>query len=188
MKFHWKPKQGLQAVMWNEAVKVNGADRDFHRRDLWDAIHTGNVVPGIDFTNDALLQGRNFSYPDTQLKRLRSPTSSIPVNAPVCPVHTFQQDGHRAMRNPTGRANCEPNSFGEGPREAPDTDFATDAFARCRFIGYVADAMPLFDGAGLADDLDEGCIAFNGATSPQAFIERCRDLRYWQREQVVDQT
>src|SRR3546814_9097082 len=39
VKFHWKPKQGLQSVVWNEAVKINGADPDFHRRDLWDAIN-----------------------------------------------------------------------------------------------------------------------------------------------------
>jgi catalase len=185
VKFHWKPKLGLQSVVWNEAVKINGADPDFHRRDLWDAItmgdypewelglqifdedfadrfefdildatkiipeeqvpirivgrlvldrvvdnffaeteqvafHTGNVVPGIDFTNDPLLQGRNFSYLDTQLKRLGSPNfTHLPVNAPRCPWHHFQQDGHMAFHNPRGRANYEPNSWGEagGPRE-----------------------------------------------------------------------
>ena len=42
VKFHWKPKQGLQSVVWNEAVKINGADPDFHRRDLWDAIGAGD--------------------------------------------------------------------------------------------------------------------------------------------------
>ena len=41
VKFHWKPTQGLQSVLWNEAVKINGADPDFHRRDLWDAINDG---------------------------------------------------------------------------------------------------------------------------------------------------
>ena len=138
MKFHWKPKLGLQSVVWNEAVKINGADPDFHRRDLWNAIQAGdypewelglqlfdeafadrfdfdvsdatkiipeelvpvrrvgrlvlnrcvdnffaeteqvafctqNIVPGIDFSNDPLLQGRNFSYLDTQIKRLGGP-------------------------------------------------------------------------------------------------------------------
>src|SRR5512146_1431224 len=188
VKFHWKPRQGLQSVMWNEAVKINGADPDFHRRDLWDAISSGdypewelgfqlfddefadrfefdvldatkiipeerlpvipagrlvldrvagnffaeteqvafctqNVVPGIDFTNDPLLQGRNFSYLDTQLKRLGSPNfSQLPVNAPRCPVTHFQQDGHMAVANPVTRANYEPNSWGPqagGPREDP---------------------------------------------------------------------
>jgi catalase len=188
VKFHWKPRQGLQSVVWNEAVKINGADPDFHRRDLWDAIKRGdypewelclqlfdddfadqfefdildptklipeetlparpvgklvldrmpdnffaeteqvafctqNVVPGIDFTNDPLLQGRNFSYLDTQLKRLGGPNfAQLPVNAPRCPVAHFQQDGHMAMTNPAGRANYEPNSWPGaegGPREDP---------------------------------------------------------------------
>jgi catalase len=90
------------------------------------AFCTQNIVPGIDFTNDPLLQGRNFSYLDTQLKRLGSPNfTHIPVNAPRCPVAHFQQDGHMAMSNPVGRANYEPNSWGEegGPRENPTTGF-----------------------------------------------------------------
>ncbi|MBB6192672.1 catalase [Sphingobium wenxiniae] len=189
VKFHFKPTQGLQSVLWNEAVKINGADPDYHRRDLWDAIDLGsppewdlgvqifdddfaerfefdvldatkiipeeqvpvrrigtfvldahvenffaeteqvafctqNVVPGIGFSNDPLLQGRNFSYLDTQLKRLGSPNfTHIPINAPKgCPVHNFQQDGHMAMRNPKGRVNYEPNSWG-GPRENPDAGY-----------------------------------------------------------------
>ncbi|HEY1067615.1 MAG TPA: catalase [Pirellulales bacterium] len=196
VKFHWKPKQGLQSVLWNEAVKINGADPDFHRRDLWDAINAGdfpewelglqlfdedfaekfdfdvldatkiipeeiipvrkvgrlvldrvvdnffaeteqvafctqNVVPGIDFTNDPLLQGRNFSYLDTQLKRLGSPNfTHIPINAPKCPVAHFQQDGHMAMVNPRGRVNYEPNSWGPslgGPREDRERGFTSFA-------------------------------------------------------------
>ena len=189
VKFHWKPKLGLQSVLWNEAVKINGADPDFHRRDLWTAIQNGNfpewelqfqlfdqafadsfefdvldptklipeeilppipvgrlvldrmpdnffaeteqvafmtqnVPPGIDFSNDPLLQGRNFSYLDTQLKRLGSPNfTHIPINAPKCPFHHFQQDGHMAMRNPVGHVNYQPNSFGEGPRESPQRGF-----------------------------------------------------------------
>ena len=68
--------------------------------------------PGIDFTNDPLLQGRNFSYLDTQLKRLGGPNfTHLPVNAPKCPVAHFQQDGHMAMTNPVGRVNYEPNSW-----------------------------------------------------------------------------
>ncbi|MEZ5258235.1 MAG: catalase [Ilumatobacteraceae bacterium] len=88
------------------------------------AFCTQNVVPGIDFTNDPLLQGRNFSYLDTQLKRLGSTNfTQLPVNAPRCPMAHFQQDGHMAMTNPVGRANYEPNSWGEagGPREDPGT-------------------------------------------------------------------
>ena len=192
VKFHWKPTRGMQSVVWNEAVKINGADPDFHRRDLWDAIGSGdypewelglqlfddefadqfefdvldptkiipeelvpvrpvgrlvlnrmvdnffaeteqvafctqNIVPGIDFTNDPLLQGRNFSYLDTQLKRLGSPNfTQLPVNAPKCPVAHFQQDGHMAMTNPVTRANYEPNSWPAaegGPREDPVNGF-----------------------------------------------------------------
>lgn len=189
VKFHWKPKLGMQSVLWNEAVKINGADPDFHRRDLWTAIQTGNfpewelqfqlfdqafadsfefdildptklipeeilppipvgrlvldrmpdnffaeteqvafmtqnVPPGVDFSNDPLLQGRNFSYLDTQLKRLGSANfTHIPINAPKCPFHHFQQDGHMAMRNPVGHVNYQPNSFGEGPRESPNRGF-----------------------------------------------------------------
>ncbi|MGO7989285.1 catalase [Rhizobium leguminosarum] len=185
VKFHWKPKLGLQSVAWNEAVKINGADPDFHRRDLWQAIQSGNfpewelcvqlfdqdfadtfdfdildptkiipeeilpvkpigrlvldrmpenffaeteqvafmtqnVPPGIDFSNDPLLQGRNFSYLDTQLKRLGGPNfTHLPINAPKCPFHNFQQDGHMAMRNPVGRVNYQPNSWNQGPRESP---------------------------------------------------------------------
>ncbi len=191
-KFHWKPKAGLQSVVWNEAVKINGVDPDFHRRDLWDAITQGdfpewelglqlfdedfadrfafdvldptkiipeeevpvrrvgrlvldrvvdnffaeteqvafctqNVVPGIDFTNDPLLQGRNFSYLDTQLKRLGGPNFTyLPVNAPKCPFANFQQDGHMAMVNPHTRVNYEPNSWDPpGPREDPVAGFRT---------------------------------------------------------------
>jgi catalase len=84
-------------------------------------------VPGIDFTNDPLLQGRNFSYLDTQLKRLGGPNfTHIPVNAPKCPFHHFQQDGHMAMVNPKGRVNYEPNSWNNGaggPRESPEKGF-----------------------------------------------------------------
>jgi catalase len=196
VKFHWKPKQGLQSVVWNEAVKINGADPDFHRRDLWDAIEGGdfpewelgvqlfdqefadgfdfdvldatklipeeilpvrvvgrlvldrvvdnffaeteqvafctqNVVPGIDFTNDPLLQGRNFSYLDTQLKRLGGPNfTHIPINAAKCPIANFQQDGHMAIANRRGRVNYEPNSWGAeigGPREDPQRGFTSFA-------------------------------------------------------------
>lgn len=91
------------------------------------AFCTQNVVPGVDFSNDPLLQGRNFSYLDTQLKRLGSPNfTQLPINAPKCPVHTLQQDGHMTSRNPAGRANYEPNSWGGaggGPREAPQLGF-----------------------------------------------------------------
>jgi catalase len=199
VKFHWKPKQGVQSTCWDEAVKIAGADPDFHRRDLFEAIDRGdfpewelgiqafdekfadslpydvldptkiipeevlpvrpigrmvldrypdnffaeteqvaycpaNIVPGIDFSNDPLLQGRLFSYLDTQLKRLGSTNfHQLPINAAKCPVMNFQRDGHMQMAVPKGRANYEPNSLGEsdrdpeggGPRECPMTGFKT---------------------------------------------------------------
>lgn len=178
VKFHWRPKLGLQSVVWDEAVKINGADNDYHRRDLWDAITSGNypewelglqlfseeqandfdfdvldptkiipeeivplkivgrlvldrmpdnffaeteqvafcpanVVPGIDFSNDPLLQGRLFSYLDTQLSRLGSPNHhELPINAPKCPMRNFQRDGHMRMAVNKGRVNYEPNTLG----------------------------------------------------------------------------
>src|SRR3546814_5638336 len=84
------------------------------------AFCTQNVPPGIEFSNDPLLQGRNFSYLDAQIKRLGSPNfTHIPINAPKCPMAHCQQDGHMAMSNPKGRVNYEPNSWGAaqgGPR------------------------------------------------------------------------
>jgi catalase len=196
VKFHWKPVLGMQSVTWNEALKINGADPDYHRRDLWNAITRGeypewelgvqlfdddfadefpfdvldatkiipeeqvpirrvgrlvldrvvdnffaeteqvafctqNIVDGIDFTNDPLLQGRNFSYLDTQLKRLGSPNfTDLPINAPKCPFRTLQQDGHMALVNPTGRVNYEPNSWpgdDRNPREDPERGFVSFA-------------------------------------------------------------
>ncbi len=178
VKFHWRPKLGSQSVVWDEALKLNGADPDFHRRDLWHAIDggdfpewefclqtfsqeqadgfafdvldatklipeelvplrvvgrmvldrnpdnffaeteqvaycTANVVPGIDFTNDPLMQGRLFSYQDTQLKRLGGPNfHQIPINQPKCPFNTLQRDGHMQMGAPKGQVNYEPSSLG----------------------------------------------------------------------------
>jgi catalase len=96
------------------------------------AFCTQNVPPGIDFSDDPLLQGRNFSYLDTQLKRLGGPNfTHLPINAPRCPFANFQQDGHMAFFNPKGRVNYEPNSWGAegGPRESPQRGFRSFAAA-----------------------------------------------------------
>ena len=191
VKFHWRPKLGMQSMIWDEAVKINGADPDFHRRDLFEAIEAGdfpewefgvqlfgekhaasfdfdvldatklvpeelvplkivgrmvldrnpdnffaeteqiafcpaNVVPGIDFSNDPLLQGRLFSYLDTQLIRLGGPNfNEIPVNQPKCPWANLQRDGHMRMRVAKGRVAYEPNSLApEAPRPDPARGFA----------------------------------------------------------------
>lgn len=190
VKFHWRPKLGLQSTVWDEAVKIAGADPDFHRRDLFESIQEGNfpewefavqlftqeeadsfpfdhldatklipeelvplrvigrmvldrwpnnffaeteqvaycpanIVPGIDFSNDPLLQGRLFSYLDTQLLRLGSPNfHQIPINAPKCPFDNQQRDGHMQMAQPVGRVAYEPNSLSDNsPREAPNKGF-----------------------------------------------------------------
>lgn len=180
VKFHWKPKLGTHAVVWDEAQKISGNNPDFHRLDLWEAIelgnfpewelgvqiipeedehkyefdlldptkivpeelvpvtivgrmvlnknpdnffaeteqiafHPGHVVPGIDFTNDPLLQGRLFSYTDTQLSRLGSPNfHEIPINRSIAPVHNNQRDGHMRQEINKGRVSYHPNSLGGG--------------------------------------------------------------------------
>ena len=79
------------------------------------AFHIGHVVSGIDFTNDPLLQGRLFSYLDTQLKRLGGPNfHEIPINRPVAPVHNNQRDGHMRQTINKGKVSYEPNSIGGG--------------------------------------------------------------------------
>jgi len=79
------------------------------------AFHPGHVVPGIDFTNDPLLQGRLFSYTDTQLKRLGGPNfHEIPINRSTAPVHNNQRDGHMRQTINRGKANYEPNTIGGG--------------------------------------------------------------------------
>ncbi|MBJ8346920.1 catalase [Antrihabitans sp. YC2-6] len=180
VKFHWKPKLGVHSLLWEECQRISGADPDFNRRDLWNAIeagefpewelgvqlvpedkefdfefdlldatklipedlvpvrpvgkmvldrnpdnffaeteqvafHTANVVPGIDFTNDPLLQARNFSYLDTQLIRLGGPNfAQIPVNRPLADVRNHQQDGYGQHRIPKGRVAYRENTLGAG--------------------------------------------------------------------------
>lgn len=177
VKFHWRPRLGLQSTVWDEALKLQAADNDFHRRDLYEAIAAGqypewdlgvqlfteeeaeqfpfdhldptklvpeelvplqiigkmvldrnpdnhfaendqvaycpaNMVPGIDFSNDPLLQGRLFSYLDTQLSRLGGPNfTQIPINAPKCPFAHHQRDAHMQTQVPKGRVAYEPASL-----------------------------------------------------------------------------
>jgi catalase len=79
------------------------------------AFHPGHIVPGIDFTNDPLLQGRLFSYTDTQLIRLGGPNfHEIPINRPLAPVHNNQRDAHMRQTINRGRVSYQPNSIGGG--------------------------------------------------------------------------
>ncbi len=180
VKFHWKPKQGVLGLAWDEAQRIAGKDTDFHRRDLWEAIeeghfpewelgvqivpqedehkypfdlldptkiipeemvpveiigkmtlnrnpdnffaeteqvafHPGHLVPGIDFTNDPLLQGRLFSYTDTQISRLGGPNfHEIPINKSIPEVTNHQRDGMHRMQINKGKAAYNPNSIGGG--------------------------------------------------------------------------
>lgn len=85
------------------------------------AFHPGHIVPGIDYTNDPLLQGRLFTYTDTQISRLGGPNfHEIPINRPTCPYNNFQRDGMHRMDIDTNPANYEPNSINDNwPRETP---------------------------------------------------------------------
>lgn len=85
------------------------------------AFHPGHIVPGLDFTNDPLLQGRLFSYTDTQISRLGGPNfHEIPINRPTCPYHNFQRQGMHRQDIDTNPANYEPNSINDNwPRETP---------------------------------------------------------------------
>ncbi|KRV49872.1 hydroperoxidase [Wenjunlia vitaminophila] len=180
VKFHWRPMLGTHCLVWDECQKIAGKDPDYNRRDLWDAIasgnyptyelgvqmvpeedeftfdfdlldatkiipeevvpvqpigkmvlnrnpdnffaeteqvafHTAHVVPGIDFTNDPLLQGRNFSYLDTQLIRLGGPNfEQLPINRPVAEVRNNQRDGYGQHRIHPGTTSYSPNTLGAG--------------------------------------------------------------------------
>ncbi len=85
------------------------------------AFMTTNVVPGIDFSDDPLLQGRNFSYLDTQISRLGSPNwPQLPINRPLAPVSNNQRDGHMRMEINPGKIAYEPNGLqGDIPNQAP---------------------------------------------------------------------
>ena len=89
------------------------------------AFCTRDVVPGIDFTNDPLLQGRNLSYIDTQLSRLGGPNyNQLPINAPRCPVMNMQRDGHMTMRAQRGRVAYSPSSLeADSPRQDPTNGY-----------------------------------------------------------------
>jgi catalase len=191
VKWHWRPAIGSSAVLWDEACKINGADHDFHRRDLFTAIqrghfpefelsiqavtedeadkldfdildatklipeevvplvpigkmvldrwpdnffaeteqvafHPGHLVPGVEFSDDPLLQGRIFSYTDTQLKRLGGPNfHELEINRPKCPMHNFQRDGMARSSVDRGRVSYEPNSLAPDTARETTSGFAT---------------------------------------------------------------
>jgi catalase len=227
VKFHWRPKLGLQSTVWDEAVKIAGADPDFHRRDLFESIQSGDfpewelavqlftqaeadrfpfdhldstklipeelvpltvigrmvlnrspdnffaeteqvafcpshIVPGIDFSNDPLLQGRLFSYHDTQLIRLGGPNfHQLPINAPKCPFANQQRDGHMQMQVPKGRVAYEPSSL-------------DPTSARASADGFRSFAEPAVDGNksriradSFADHYSQARQFFRSQTKPE---------------------
>ncbi len=90
------------------------------------AFHTGHIVPGIDFTNDPLLQGRLFSYIDTQLRRVGPNFAELPINRPLNPVHNNQRDAMARTVINKGRVSYFPNRLGGGcPMHSPE---AADGF------------------------------------------------------------
>ena len=97
---------------------------NFHAETEQVAFHLGNVVPGIDFTNDPLLQGRLFSYLDTQLIRLGGPNfHEIPINRPVVPFHNNQRDGYHRQSINVGKVNYHRNSLaGNTPTPASEEE------------------------------------------------------------------
>ena len=200
VKFHWRPALGVQSLIWDESAKLQGADNDYHRRDLYEAIAGGdfpewdfavqvfdqtladslpfdvldptklipeetvplrvigrmvlnrnpdnhfaeneqvaflpsNIVPGIDFSDDPLLQGRLFSYLDTQKSRLGTTNfHQIPINAPKCPFANMNRDGLMQTHLPKGRANYEPNSLDQA---------GEDPGPRASTAGFTTAAQPL---------------------------------------------
>ena len=227
VKFHWRPELGLQSTIWDEAVKIAGADPDFHRRDLFEAIDSGafpawqlavqlfteeeadafpfdhldatklipeelvplrvigrmvldrwpdnffaeteqvafcpsHLVPGIDFSNDPLLQGRLFSYLDTQLSRLGSANfHQLPVNAPKCPFANQQRDGHMQMLIPKGRVNYEPSSLaGDSARESPASGFRSAALGESGERGRIRSET-------FADHYSQARLFFRSQTAPE---------------------
>ena len=223
VKYHWRPKLGVQSTIWNETVKIAGADQDYHRRDLFEAIDAGDfpewefavqlfteeqaaefpfdhldatklipeelvplrvigkmvlnrwpdnffaeteqvafcpshLVPGMDFSNDPLLQGRLFSYLDTQLSRLGSPNfHQIPINAPQCPFANQQRDGHMQMQQPKGRVAYEPSSL------APDSARESAKGFRSMAVGEAGE---------------------RGRTRPESFADHYSQARMFYRSQV----
>ncbi len=184
VKYHWKPKLGVQNLDRHEATRLAGADPDYLTRDLYDTIASGeeveyelnvqlmdiadefkqdfdpldatktwpekkfplmpvgkmvinrnpenffaeveqaafcpaSIVPGIEFSADKLLQGRTFSYTDTQRYRLGANYLQLPINRPKVPVNNNQRDGAMQIGEFSGHVNYEPNSLDpDAPVEA----------------------------------------------------------------------
>ncbi len=128
------------------------------------AFHVGHVVPGIDFTNDPLMQGRLFSYLDTQLKRLGGPNfHEIPINRPVSPVHNNQRDGQARQTINTGRVAYEPNSLAGGcPFQAMMKEGGFTSFEERIDANKVRERSPSFH-----DHFSQATLFFNSQSDAE---------------------
>lgn len=126
------------------------------------AFRVSNVVPGIDFTNDPLLQGRVLSYIDTQITRLGGPNyNQIPVNAPRCPFHNMQRDGHAATIPQKGRVSYSPSSLeADSPRQDAVNGFST-------FPDEVSGQKKRVRSETFADHFSQALMFFNSQTEPE---------------------
>jgi catalase len=128
------------------------------------AFHTGNIVPGIDFTNDPLLQGRLFSYTDTQLIRLGGPNfHEIPINRPVAPVHNNQRDGFMRQTVNRGQTSYEPNTLRGGCPFQAGVDMGG-------FASYAEriDAQKIRErSASFFDHFSQATLFYNSQTEPE---------------------
>jgi catalase len=258
VKFHWKPAQGVRSLLWDEAQKLAGKDADAHRRDLWEAIESGDypewelgvqiveeedehtfdfdlldptkiipeelvpvtpigkmvldrnpdnyfaeteqvafcpshVVPGIDFSNDPLLQGRLFSYTDTQISRLGGPNfHEIPINRPLAPNHNGQRDAQHRTTIDKGRASYEPNSIDGGwPKETPagPVDGGFESYYERVDAHKVRERSESF-----GDHFSQATLFFNSLSAPEQehviaaySFELGKVERQWIREREVNE-
>jgi catalase len=186
VKYHFKTVQGIENLTIDEAAAISAEDPDYHRRDLWESIASGNapewrlemqimpqedaanyrfnpfdltkvwphadyppitigrmvldrnpenhfaeveqagfapakIVPGIGLSPDKMLMGRIFSYHDTHLHRIGPNYEQLPINAPKCPVHTYNKDGAMTYRHTGDQPVYAPNSYG-GPVPDPSKE------------------------------------------------------------------
>ncbi len=132
------------------------------------AFHPGHVVPGIDFSNDPLLQGRLFSYIDTQIKRVGPNFAQLPINRPTCPFSNNQRDGESQQLIHKGRVSYFPNSLANGcPAHSPEGLAAFSSYAEKMDGAKVRQRSPSF-----ADHFSQATLFWNSMAA-------------WEKEHIV---
>jgi catalase len=133
------------------------------------AFHPGHIIPGIDFSNDPLLQGRLFSYIDTQIKRVGPNFAQIPINRPTCPVHNNQRDAESQQFIHKGRVAYFPNTLGGGcPAHSPEGMQAFSSHAEKMDGAKVRQRSPSF-----ADHFSQATMFWNSMAD-------------WEKDHIVD--